>query len=93
MSKPRGTAERNQKLARLRHVVEIPVPAEGLGEYLSSMHSWALKRCGPSGYLESTRTDRDGQTNAVEYMLFHFPDAAVARDFAAAFGRIGAKVA
>jgi hypothetical protein len=92
MSKPRGSIERSQKLARLSHLVQIQIAAGGLGEHLSSMHSWALKRCGPGGYLDSGRTGRDREKNPVEFVVFHFPDAVTARDFAARFAQIGAKV-
>jgi hypothetical protein len=92
MPKPRGDVERSQKLARLRHIVQIPIPVGGLGENVSAMHSWALKRCGPGGYLDSGRIEQDREKKPVEFALFHFPDAAAARDFAAAFRQIGAKV-
>jgi hypothetical protein len=92
MSKPRGDVERSQKLARLRHTVQIPIPVGGLGEHMSAMHSWALKRCGPGGYLDSSRIEQDREKSPLEFALFHFPDAAAARDFAAAFGPIGAKI-
>jgi hypothetical protein len=91
MSKPRGTVERSQKLARLPHAVQIPVPPTGLGQPLSDMHAWALKRCGPGGYLDTERMERDRQS-AVEFVVFHFPDAAAARDFVTAFAWIGAKI-
>jgi hypothetical protein len=35
--------------------------------------------------------EQDRDTNPVEIVLFHFPDAATARDFAARFAQIGAK--
>jgi hypothetical protein len=76
MPKPRGDVERSQKLARLRHIVQIPIPV----------------RCGPGGYLDSGRIEQDREKKPVEFALFHFPDAAAARDFAAAFRQIGAKV-
>jgi hypothetical protein len=92
MSKPRGEIERSQKLTRLRYFVQIPVPAGGLGEHLSAMHSRALRRCGPGGYLDSGRIEQDPQKNPVEFVFFHFPDAAAARDFATAFKQIDAKL-
>jgi hypothetical protein len=68
------------------------VPAGGLGGQLSAMHSWALKRCGPGGYLDRSQIEQDRLKNPVKIALFHFPDAAAARDFAVAFVSIGAKV-
>ena len=87
-----GTIERSKRLTQLRYLVQVQVPPEGLGARLGEMHAWALKRCGPGGYLDSGRTKRDRENKAVEFVLFHFPDAAAARDFAAACKLMGAKV-
>lgn len=92
MSKPRGSIERRRKLAQLPHVVQIPIPPDGLGEHLNEMHEWARKRRGPGGYAESGRIERDKQKNMVEFALFHFPDAETARDFVARFAALGAEV-
>jgi hypothetical protein len=93
MTKPRGSAERRQKLARLPHVVQISIPPGGLGERLNEMHAWALKRCGSGGYAESGETERDKKKLVSEFAVFHFPDAQTARDFVTRFASIGAKLA
>ena len=91
MSKPRDDIERRQKLARHPHAVEIRIPPAGLGQRLGEMHAWALRRCGPGGYLDSGRMERDGP-EPVEFVRFHFPDAQTAREFAARFEQLGARL-
>jgi hypothetical protein len=93
MSKARGSAERRQKLDRLPHVVRIPIPPGGLGERLSEMHAWALKRCGSNGYAESGEMERGQNRHVSEFAVFQFPDAQTARDFVTRFAAIGAKLA
>ena len=88
MPKPLGDIERRKKLARLPHVVEIIIPPAGLGEALTAMHAWSLRRCGPAGYMDSARTDRE-QHDSVEFVVFHFPSAEIMRDFAARFEKRG----
>jgi hypothetical protein len=91
MFKSRRTVDQNQKLARLRYVVQVPVPPGGLGEHLSAMHAWALRRCGPGGYLDTTQMGDDRKKPAEKFVQFAFPDAAAARDFARTFAQVGAK--
>ena len=59
---------------------------------MGELHAWALKRCGPGGYADTSRLDRDDQRNPIEFAVFHFPTAEIARDFAAAFDQIRARV-
>jgi hypothetical protein len=85
MARARGRVERRWKLAELPHVVECPVPGRGLRERHNHMHAWCKERCGNGRYATSSRHDRAPDGMPLEFLCFHFGDAATARAFASAF--------
>ena len=86
MAKPTETRDWH-KFSRLPYRVELPATSDtGL------LHAWALKRCGHGGYAETSEGRPGDREIGVAVVQFSFPTAEIARDFAAAFAQIGAKV-
>ena len=84
MPKSREPLDRH-KHPRLPHRVELPAKTD-----IGSLHAWALNRCGHGGYAV-TGKPASGEVPG-DLVVFHFLTAEVARDFAANFEKIGAKL-
>jgi hypothetical protein len=60
---------------------------------MSLVDGWALKRCGQGGYVETPKPPARRQPDEPsKFVVVYFPTAEIARDFAAAFEHIGAKL-